>query len=124
MVLLVTLRVMAATLINVNVGLHDLLPVRADHLHLPLTGRHLLTAGAGVHQGVFLCRVPSKQDTQTTLSETVPHLFCYRSPPIEFSPFNPIPHLHISKKTQMHVAFVSVCFFGVCVCSYLEFVLT
>ncbi|KAK6317710.1 hypothetical protein J4Q44_G00110010 [Coregonus suidteri] len=45
---------MAAALINVNVGMYELLPVRADHLHLPLTGRHLLTAGAGVHQGVFL----------------------------------------------------------------------
>jgi hypothetical protein len=124
-VLLVTLRVMAATLINVNVGLHDLLPIRADHLHLPLTGRHLLTAGAGVHQGVFLCRVPSKQDTQTTLLETVPHLFCYRSTPIEFSPFNPIPPVHISAKPKCMLrlflcAFWRVFVFLFRVCTHIE----
>ena len=50
-----TLEVPAATLLYDGVRVHPGGAVGAYQLHLLLAGGHLLTAGAFVHQAVYLC---------------------------------------------------------------------
>lgn len=64
-------RFLAFTRVDVSVGVCDLWSIRANHLHLLVTGFVLLTASACVYQSVRLWRVPVINKVRTEVGQLI-----------------------------------------------------